>query len=111
LNDLAEIVHFNMATTDLVGLQALLGRLGLETEIPTFSETDVLTHPVDIYRSYLAHILVNLLECDPHIAYESIQPAEITDGDLTIVVPRLRIKDTKPKDLAAELGHRVCLPL
>jgi arginyl-tRNA synthetase len=112
LNDLVDAIQLNMATTELAGLQALLGRLGLDTEIPKCPETDVLAHPVDIYRSYLANILVTLLECDPRIAYESIQPAtEITDGDLTIVVPRLRIKDTKPKELAAELGIRVCLPL
>lgn len=97
-----------MSTVALVGLQARLEQLGLDVPIPAFPEAQVLARPLDIYRSYLADILVNLLGCDPHVAYDSIQwVLELSSCDLTVVLPRLRISDSKPAELALELRKKV----
>jgi arginyl-tRNA synthetase len=95
-----------MATLSSDGLQALLEGIGIERPIPSFPQADVQNSPMDIYKSYLADILVQLTECEPQVAYESIQlPNDF--GDLVVVLPRLRLKDVKPKDLAIELKQRV----
>jgi arginyl-tRNA synthetase len=59
-----------------------------------------------IYLSYLSEILVQLTECAPQVAYESIQwPNEFCD--LVVVVPRLRLKGVNPTELAIDLKKRV----
>jgi hypothetical protein len=75
-----------MATLSSDGLQALLGGVGVESPIPSFPLADIQNSPMGIYLSYLAEILVQLTECVPQVAYESIQ---------------------WPNDLAVELKRRV----
>src|SRR2546423_2674349 len=95
-----------MATLSSDGLQALLRRVGVERPIPSFPLADIQNSPMGIYLSYLAEILVQLTGCVPQVAYESIQwPNDL--GDLVVVVPRLRLKDVNPNDLAVELKKRV----
>ena len=97
-----------MATLKSDGLQALLNKLGVESFVTTFPSTDLLTRPLDIYRSHLADILVQLTACNPQVAYDSIQ--EPNDyGDLEVVIPKLRLKGSNPKELAVELAEKVCL--
>jgi arginyl-tRNA synthetase len=98
-----------MATLQADGLQVLLNRLGVEDSVNSFSSADILTRPLDIYRSYLAEVLVQFTECEPQVAYDSIQ--EPNDfGDLEVVIPRLRLKGSNPKELAFELAQKVCPP-
>lgn len=95
-----------MATLSSDGLQALLGGVGVESPIPLFPLADLQNSPMDIYLSYLAEILVQLTGCVPQVAYQSIQwPNDV--GDLAVVLPRLRLKDFSPNDLAVELKKRV----
>lgn len=95
-----------MATLSTQGLEALLVGVGAESPIPLFQAADVQNSPMGIYLSYLAGILVQLTECPPQIAYESIQwPNEI--GDLVVVVPRLRLKNVNANELAVDLKKRV----
>jgi arginyl-tRNA synthetase len=98
-----------MATTAcLPGLEALLADLGLGP-IPSFTAADVLNHPIDIYHSYLAANFQNLVECDPDLVYESILPANTTgNGDLDIVLPRLKLPGASPKELAEKLINQAC---
>jgi arginyl-tRNA synthetase len=97
-----------MATLSSDGLQALLGGVGVESPIPPFLLADLQSSPMGIYVSYLAEILVQLTECEPQVAYQSIQwPNDL--GDLAVVLPRLRLKDVDPNDLAVELKKRVGL--
>jgi hypothetical protein len=78
-----------MSTLELSGLVTKLEGLGLGP-IPQFSESHVLNKPLDIGRSYLADILQNLTECDPNLAYKSIQvPNDIFTADLTVPLPKL----------------------
>lgn len=96
-----------MATASLPGLQAFAADIGLEP-IPGFAEADVLNSPIDIYHSYLAERLLALVECDPQLVYNSIQPSKtIEDGDLDIVLPKLKLDGIKPKELAGELLKKV----
>ncbi|KAI0127837.1 arginyl-tRNA synthetase [Xylariales sp. AK1849] len=92
-----------MATLNLLGLEGSLGKLGLETPIPDCAQAEVLVKPIDIYRSYLADRVSKLLECDAALAYEAIQNANTKDnGDLALVLAKLRLKNTKPKEAANE---------
>jgi hypothetical protein len=95
-----------MATLSSEGLQALLGEVGVESPIPPFPSADTHNSPMGIYLSYLAEILVQLTECEPQVAYDSIQwPNEF--GDLVVVLPRLRRQDVDPSDFAVDLKQRV----
>lgn len=97
-----------MATCSVDGLEDLLGKVGLDTPVPAFPGADIVHNPQDIFRAYLADTLQRLLNCDRAIAYDAIQPSNVTGmGDLVIVSPRLRLRDVKPKDLVSDLAHRV----
>jgi arginyl-tRNA synthetase len=96
-----------MATSSLPSLQAFVTGIGLEP-LPSFAEGDVLNNPIDICHLYLAEHLRTLVECDPHLVYNSIQLSKtIEDGDLDIVLPRLKLDGIKPKELASELLKKV----
>ena len=95
-----------MDTLSTSGLQALLDGVGAESPIPSFSSADIQNSPIDIYLSYLAKILVQLTECEPQVAYESILwPDDFCD--LVVVLPRLRLKDVNSNELAIELNKKV----
>jgi arginyl-tRNA synthetase len=97
-----------MATTFLPGLQALVADIGLGV-IPPFAAADILNNFIDIYHSYLAEHFQALVECNPNIVYDSIQPSNTTgNGDLDIVLPKLKLPGASPKELAAELLKKVC---
>lgn len=99
-----------MATTSISGLQALVSEIGLQP-IPSSAEpeADILNNPIDIYHGYLAEHLQTLVECDPHLVYNSIQPSNtIENGDLDIVLPKLKLNGVSPKDLAGQLLKKVC---
>jgi arginyl-tRNA synthetase len=96
-----------MATVSLSGLQTFVGEIGLDP-IPSFAAADVLNNPIDIYHSYLAEVFGALVECDPDLVYNSIQPAGTAgNGDLNIVLPRLKLPGASPKSLAIELLKKV----
>ncbi|KAH7008765.1 hypothetical protein EDB80DRAFT_893135 [Ilyonectria destructans] len=80
----------------------------LDTPVPDFPGGDIVHNPQDIFRAYLADTLQKLVEVDRVVAYDAIQPSNMTGmGDLVIVSPRLRLKDIKPKDLVSDLAHRL----
>jgi arginyl-tRNA synthetase len=96
-----------MATASLPGLQALLSDIGLDS-IPSFVAADVLNNPVDVYHSYLTEHFQTLVGCDRDLVYDSICPANSTgNGDLDIVLPKLKLSGSKPKELAGELLQKV----
>jgi hypothetical protein len=67
---------------------------------------DTQNNPLGIYLSYLAETLVKLTECEPQVAYDSIQWLN-EQGDLAVVLPRLRLQDVKLEKLATDLIQRV----
>ena len=98
-----------MATKSHLGLEAFLGELGLGP-IPAFPEADILNDPVDIYHAYVAEHLETLVKCDQDIVYSAIQPPHSTvDGDLDVVIPRLKLPGGNPKEQALELMRKAGL--
>ncbi|RYP67964.1 hypothetical protein DL769_005611 [Monosporascus sp. CRB-8-3] len=96
-------VAAGMATLSIAGLEALLEELGLGTPIPDFPQSSPLRRPIDIYRAYLADTASVALQCDRHLTYEAVQSANIRDNsDLALVLPKLKLKSDKPKELAKE---------
>jgi arginyl-tRNA synthetase len=86
---------------DLVAAVSLDAGLQLKTPIPPAQAADILTKPGDIYRSYLADILSDIIDCDAETIYEVIGSAnDPAQGDLTVAVPRLKLKDVDPRELA-----------
>ncbi|KAL8800155.1 MAG: hypothetical protein Q9200_007335 [Gallowayella weberi] len=95
-------------TTTASALQKKLQSLGVDSPIPSFKGTDVLTNPVDIYRCYLADALATIIDCDRQLVYEAIQwTNQSSHGDLLLVVPRLRLKGVKPIELTNDLSGNV----
>ncbi len=95
-------------TLSLSGLAAYLESLGLPTPIPSFPDADSTHNPNDIYRSYIASALESILQCDRALIYESLQRTTTpSKGDLVLVLPRLRLKNVKPKELGAEPVSKV----
>ena len=95
-----------MATASLPGLQAFAAsEIGLDP-IPSFAAADVLHNPIDIYHSYLAQLLQSLVECDADLVYNCIQSAS-GNGDLDIVLPKLKLPGVNSKELASELSQKV----
>jgi arginyl-tRNA synthetase len=95
-----------MATLQLNGLVTRLEGLGLGP-IPQFPKARVLNKPLDVGRSYLANILLSLVNCDSSLAYDSIQwPNDIFTADLTVPLPKLS-RGADPTALALDLTQRV----
>jgi arginyl-tRNA synthetase len=97
-----------MSTTlTLEALEALLASLGVSTPVPRFDGRDVLVNPLDLFRSYLAATLTELVGCEPAVALAAIQLPQAMMGDLEVIVPRLKVKGPKPVDLAFDLCQKV----
>lgn len=98
-----------MATDTVCGLEIALQKLGLEVPIPHFAAADVLNKPLDLLRSYLANILIDLIEADPIAAYNSITLSNNPlHGDLTVVLPKL-CPGTKTGGLADDLTKKASI--
>ncbi|RSL99184.1 hypothetical protein CEP52_009880 [Fusarium oligoseptatum] len=88
-------------TDTVAGLNALLHGLSLEP-IPESASPTALTRPVEIWRSYLAEFLskLTILNCDATTIREAIaSTTETSLGDLTLILPRLKLKDVDNKAL------------
>ncbi len=76
--------------------------------IPSFPSAEPVSNPNDIYRAYIAAALEKLTDCDRVLLYESLQRTSApSKGDLSLVLPRLRLKGVKANELAVELASKV----
>ena len=83
--------------------------LGIQSPVPKYAETQVLHNPIDIYRAYLAEILIPLIGVDPQLVYDSLQwTNNLAHGDLVLAIPKLRSKGVKPNENAKEIQSKVC---
>lgn len=97
-----------MSTLSAEGLEAVLGSIGVESAVPIFAGADLQRDPMSIFVSSLAQTLAQLTECGPDLAFGAIQwPSD--EGDLVIVLPKLRLRNTNAKVFASELMHKVRL--
>ncbi|KAG5207958.1 hypothetical protein GTR04_0186 [Trichophyton interdigitale] len=96
-----------MASTSIQGLETLLQALEVSTPVPQFLHANVLSAPVDIYRSYIAEIIQKLVECDEDTAYDAVQWANAsTNADLMFITARLKLKGVNPKQLAEDIASK-----
>jgi hypothetical protein len=96
-----------MLTQSLSELEGALQTLSLDTPLPQYKDSDVLNNPLDLYRSYLAKLLCSLVDCEPSIACRCINwPNNIFNGDLTVVLPKLR-PNVNPNESGTELLKKV----
>lgn len=93
---------------NMTALETRLGSLGLDTPLPEISVVDVLTRPLDIYRAHLASLLAAALDCDISVAYAAIASStDITLGDLSVVLPRLRLQTADLANLAVDVTSKL----
>ncbi|UPK89201.1 hypothetical protein LCI18_000136 [Fusarium solani-melongenae] len=88
-------------TNTVAGLNALLHGLSLDP-MPKSASPIALTRPVEIWRSYLAEFLskLSILNRDAITIQEAIaSTTETSLGDLTLILPRLKLKDVDNKAL------------
>jgi arginyl-tRNA synthetase len=97
-----------MRTLTISELEDLLKGLDLQTPVPQFASSDVLSKPLDLCRSYLADLLCSLVDCNPASAYSSVQlSSDPLHGDLTVVLPRL-CPGSKAGQVAEDILNKVC---
>ena len=93
---------------NLSALETQLGSLGLESPLPELPATDVLTKPLDIYRSHLASLVATAADCDVAVAYKAITlSTDISLGDMAVILPRLKAKADDLADFAMEITQKV----
>jgi arginyl-tRNA synthetase len=91
------------------GLERNVAALGLEAPA-AHASAQIFTNPLDLFRSYLAEILVNIAECSDSDARKAIQwPNNVFNGDLAVVLPRLK-PGAKADKLAVEIMEKVLSP-
>ena len=95
-------------SSNMNALETRLGSLGLDAPLPEIPVVDVLTRPLDIYRAHLASLLAATLGCDVMVAYAAIMSTtDITLGDLSVVLPRLRLQAADLNSLAIDVTSKV----
>lgn len=100
-----------MPTFTITELEDLLKGLDLQTPVPQFASSNVLSRPLDLCRSYLADLLCSLVDCNPTSAYSAVQlSGDPLHGDLTVVLPRL-CPGRKAGEVAEEILDKVCAAL
>ncbi|KAI5457172.1 arginyl-tRNA synthetase [Mariannaea sp. PMI_226] len=72
-------------------LSSQLSTLGLEAEVPDIPAADILTKPLDIFRSHLANLVAAAAQCDISSAFDSITDSLM--ADLEVIVPKLKLTD------------------
>jgi arginyl-tRNA synthetase len=85
-----------------------LAAIGLKDPPPKMPDTFPELNPLDLYRSHITSIVAPLTGVSPAIVQNAIQrTVSVGMGDLVIPVAALRIKGTKPPELAAELASKM----
>jgi arginyl-tRNA synthetase len=93
-------------------LEQYMAALGLSPPAPFQGTPQSLTNPLDICRAYLADILTEILECSQEDALSSIQwPNNIFNGDLAVVLPKLRRSGAKADETGVVIMGKVQLPI
>jgi arginyl-tRNA synthetase len=90
------------------GLERKVVALGLGAPA-AHASSQTFTNPLDLFRSCLAEILVDIAECSDSDAQKAIQwPNNVFNGDLSVVLPRLK-PGTKADNLAVVIMDKVNL--
>jgi arginyl-tRNA synthetase len=96
-----------MSSFNIEGLSELLRSMSASTLSAGVQDANVLTNPLDLWRSALATILASLVDGGHSKAYRSIQwPNNIFEGDLSVTIPRL-CPGCKATELSSQLVDQV----
>lgn len=69
-------------------------------------------NPVDIYRAYIIQQIQKITGADPVIIDKAVAwTQDLKHGDLVLPVPALRLKGSKPDELAVEIANKFECPL
>lgn len=99
-----------MTVFGIAQLEHSLATLHLTTPRSNNELADIFSNPLDLCRSLLADILSETVGGELEAAFKAIQwPNNIYDGDLSVVLPKLR-PGCKAAELAAEIALTVCAP-
>ena len=94
-------------TMELNALEQGLAALGLGVPVPSKDTSQILCNPLEIWRAYLMNVLAEVVECDEGTIHKCIQwPNNIFNGDLAVVLPKLR-PGAKANKLAVEIMEKV----
>jgi hypothetical protein len=87
-----------MPAATIVELEHQLGSLGLNTPLPQFKDTSVLSNPIDIYRSHLAVWLTGVLSPDSGSIFDAIHASsDLSLSDLAVILPKLKLGEEETK--------------
>jgi arginyl-tRNA synthetase len=96
-----------MSTLNIESLTVLLKRLSVSELSADVHDVDVLTNPLEVWRSTLATLLASLVKVEEARAYKSIQlPNNVSEGDLSVTLPRLS-PGCKASELSSQLVDQV----
>ena len=85
-----------------------LAAVGFTSKISSYPNSSPEVNPVDIYRSHITDLLVQVTGVESKIIYPALAWTSTLDkGDLTLAVPALRVKGKKPTELAKEWVDKV----
>lgn len=98
-----------MTTLTLQSLQQKPTSLQIEQPIPGFAEYQLLSHLTAIYRSYLIHLLLPLLNSNDREAINGAiqRTTHLSSGDLVLVAPRLQINGVTASKWVTDLVCKV----
>lgn len=104
----AKMVPKATSSFSLDELTSLVKSFGV-SEVPQLPNSFPDRNPLDLYRAHITELLAPIVpSVDKKIIYNALQWTQSLDkGDLVIAVPALRIKGSKPKELAEELASKV----
>ncbi|KAI9750699.1 MAG: hypothetical protein M4579_006347 [Chaenotheca gracillima] len=85
-------------------LSQQLSQLGVGSSVPKLEGAFPTVNPTDIHRSFLAQTVADITGVDNQLIYSCLDWTNTLDkGDLLLACPRLRVKGTKPADLATKI--------
>ena len=95
--------------TEAGELASKLESLGLESNhgIEIFPGSNPVQNPLDLFRSYITTELSKISGVSKDLIFPALEWTATADrGDLSIPIPRLRIKGKNPNDLASEWAEK-----
>ncbi|KAI7012475.1 arginyl-tRNA synthetase, partial [Hortaea werneckii] len=106
--------HVDGSTSlDMDQITSQLSTLGL-SKLPTFPGVQLYPeyNPVDVHRSYIIEQVQKSTGVEPAIINQAVAwTQDLKHGDLTLPVPALRQKGTKPDELAKKIADEFECPL
>jgi arginyl-tRNA synthetase len=87
-----------------------VGGMSLEAMTDKYPNCYPELNPFDFFRAHLTNVLADITGVDPAIIYPALSwTSSLEKGDLILAAPALRVKGTKPDELAKQWAEKVRL--